>query len=356
MKSEASQPDSNALDRLLMQVLHDLGGAVSVPLVRMGESLDLYRKLQAAGPVTAAEFAKSAGVAERYLREWLSAQAASNYVTYDAASGKFSLSPEQVALFADSDSPVYITPAFESAAVYLDNQPAVEAAFQTGAGVGWGDQSKCLACAVAKFFRPGYQHNLLQSWLPALNGVVEKLQRGIRVADLGCGHGISTMIMGQAFPKSEFIGFDFHEPSIAEANAHAKQHELKNVKFEVSLAKTFPGQYSLVTIFDCLHDMGDPAGAMVHVRESLEPDGTCMIVEPVAGDQLADNLNPIGRLFYCASTMVCVPTSLAQEVGTALGAQAGEKRLREVIVEGGGFKSLRRVSETPFNMILEARP
>jgi SAM-dependent methyltransferase len=344
------------LDQLLGALLQDLGGAFAVPLVRMGESLGLYRKLQADGPLTPAALAEATGIGERYAREWLSAQAASNYVSYDAANGAFYLTPEQAAVFADESSPVYLAPAFECSAAYLENQPLIENAFRKGQGVGWGEQSMCLSCAVAKFFRPGYEHNLVQQWLPALEGVVERLERGIRVADVGCGHGISTMIMARAFPKSEFVGFDFHDESIAAATDHAKASKLSNVRFETALAKGFPGKYGFVTIFDCLHDMGDPAGAMKHVRQALDADGACMIVEPIAGDRLEDNLNPVGRLYYSASTMVCVPTSLAQEVGTALGAQAGEARLRQIIVEEGGFGSLRRAAETPFNMVLEARP
>lgn len=346
--------DEGKLNELLGSLMQDLGGALSVPLVRMGESLGLYRTLSREGPLSSEELSKSTGLAERYLREWLSAQAASNYVTFDAQSNTFSLSDEQAAVFADENSPVYLAPAFDCAAAYMENQPKVENAFRTGEGIQWANQSDCLSCAVAKFFRPGYQHNLVQNWLPALDGVVAKLERGIDVADVGCGHGISTIVMAEAFPKSNFVGYDFHEGSIAAANEHAEAHKLKNVRFETALAKGYPGKYSLVTIFDCLHDMGDPAGAMAHVRQSLEPDGTCMIVEPLAGDLLEENLNSVGRMYYSASTMVCVPTSLAQEVGTALGAQAGEKRLREVVVEGGGFRDLRRVAETPFNVVLAA--
>ncbi len=344
------------LDTLLNQFLADLGGAFSLPLVRLGDALGLYKTLHAQGPMTSIQLAAKTGLTERYLREWLSAQAASNYIAYDADSGSFSLTPEQAAVLADDSSAVYMTPAFDCAAAYLDNQTLVQQAFKTGVGVAWGNQSACLSCAVAKFFRPGYQHNLVQQWLPALDGVLEKLERGAKVADVGCGHGLSTLIMAQAFPNSEFIGFDFHDVSIASAKQHAQSHDVKNVRFDTALAKEYPGQYDFVTIFDCLHDMGDPAGTMAHVRESLAPDGTCMVVEPAAGDRLEDNLNPVGRLYYAASTMVCVPTSLAQEVGVALGAQAGEKRLRQVVVDGGGFSTFRRAAETPFNLILEARP
>ncbi len=346
--------DENKLNSLVGQILQDIGGAFSVPLVQIGEQLGIYEALNDAGPSTVQEIAQSTGVAERYMREWLSAQTASKYISYDADTEKFWMTPEQAFLLADRDSPFYLAPAFGAAAAFQQNESQVREVFKTGAGIPWAEQTKCLSCAVARFFRPGYQNSLVQSWLPALSGIVEKLEQGARVADVGCGHGITTAIMAQAFPNSEFIGFDFHQPSIDAARAHAAAHSLSNVRFEVSLAKELPGHYDLVTIFDCLHDMGDPVGAMKHIRELLDENGVCMIVEPMAGDRLADNLNPVSRMYYSASTMVCVPTSLAQENGAALGAQAGEKRLREVIVDGAGFSHLNRVAETPFNLILEA--
>lgn len=346
--------DESKLHALVGNFLQDLGGAFSVPLVQIGERLGLYQALNDAGPCTVDDLAKSTGIAKRYLQEWLSAQAASNYVTYDASSNKFSMTPEQAFILADKSSPFYLAPAFGAAAAFAQNVPDVSEAFKTGDGVAWGDQTQCLSCAVAQFFRPGYENHLIQAWLPALNGTVAKLEQGANVADVGCGHGLTTTIMAKAFPKSSFTGLDFHEPSIEAAREHASPLKLNNLKFHVSLAKELPGKYDLVTVFDCLHDMGDPVGAMKHVRESLNPGGVCMIVEPMAGDTLADNLNPVGRLYYNASTMVCVPTSLAQEVGTALGAQAGEKRLREIVVDKAGFKTLRRVAENPFTMVLEA--
>jgi SAM-dependent methyltransferase len=247
--------------------------------------------------------------------------------------------------------------AFDSAVAIIGNQDKVEPAFRNGGGVSWGDQSTCLACSTARFFRAGYKANLIDHWLPALDGMVEKLQRGAKVADVGCGHGVSTVIMAQAFPNSQFVGYDFHASSIEHARANAWEEGVSaNARFEVATAKDYPGEgFDLVTFFDCLHDMGDPAGAAAHVRQSLKKDGTWMVIEPMAGDRLEDNLNPIGRLFYAGSTLVCVPTSLAQEVGAALGGQAGEARLREVITDGG-FSRVRRATETPFNMILEARP
>jgi 2-polyprenyl-3-methyl-5-hydroxy-6-metoxy-1,4-benzoquinol methylase len=349
--------DMDRLHQFVGQMLGDLGGAASIALVRLGDELGLYKTLHAKGPMSVAELADAAAVHPRYLREWLSHQAASHYLAYDAATQKFSLPPEQAMVFAIDDSPVNLIGAFETMAALIDNHAKVAPAFKTGAGVAWGDQAGCMFCAVARFFRPGYHNNLVSQWLPALDGVVAKLERGARVADVGCGHGWSTMFMARAFPNSEFVGYDFHAGSIAEANAHAAEHGAGgNVRFEVGAAKDYAGSdFDLVTFFDCLHDMGDPAGAAAHVRQSLKPDGTWMIVEPIAADRLEDNLNPVSRLYYAASTMVCVPTSLAQEVGAALGAQAGEAKLREVIA-AGGFSEVRRATETPFNMILEARP
>jgi SAM-dependent methyltransferase len=342
------------LTALLGKVLNDLGGAYSTPIVRIGEALGLYAAL-ADAPATSDSLAERTGCAERYLREWLAAQAASGYIDYDAATGLFSLNDDQALLFADRSSPVYIVGAFDVAVSCIDNQPKVEAAFRSGAGVGWGDQAACMFCAVAKFFRPGYEANLVGTWLPALSGVVERLRDGGRIADVGCGHGWSTLIMARAFPKAEVIGFDFHGPSVEEAGRHAAAHGVSNARFATATAQDFPGEdFDLVTSFDSLHDMGDPEGAARHVHGALRPGGSWMIVEPLAGDTLADNLNPVGRLFYSASTMICVPTSLAQDGRAALGAQAGERRLREVI-GAGGFETIRRSAETPFNMVLEAR-
>jgi 2-polyprenyl-3-methyl-5-hydroxy-6-metoxy-1,4-benzoquinol methylase len=349
--------DENKLNQFVGQMLADLGGASSVALIRMGDALGLYKTLYANGPMTSAQLAKAANVHERYLREWLSHQAASNYLAYDPKTAMFSLPPEQAMVFANEDSPVYMMGGFDVVAAMLDNQSKVQAAFKSGDGVAWGDQAGCMFCAVARFFRPGYQNNLVQQWLPTLDGVVEKLERGAKIADVGCGHGWSTVLMAKAFPKSQFIGYDFHPGSIEAARAHAEMHAVSaNTSFEVGLAKDYPGtDFDLVTCFDCLHDMGDPAGAAAHIRHSLKPDGTWMIVEPMAGDNLEQNLNPVGRLYYAASTMICVPTSLSQEVGAGLGAQAGEAKLREFIASGG-FGKVRRAAETPFSMILEATP
>jgi 2-polyprenyl-3-methyl-5-hydroxy-6-metoxy-1,4-benzoquinol methylase len=344
--------DDTDLNTFVGKVLGDLGGAVSIPLVRIGDALGLYRAIAEIGPATVEDVAAATGCAPRYVREWLSAQAASGYVTHDA--GRFSLSPEQAFVFAEPDSPANMIGAFDTAAAMIDNQAKVQAAFKTGRGVAWGDQAGCLFCAVARLFRPGYVNALVQDWLPALDGVHDKLISGASVADIGCGHGLSTNLMAQAFPNSEFVGFDFHPASIAAATAHARSHGLANVRFEVARAQDFPGgDYDLVTCFDCLHDMGDPQAAARHIRAALKPGGAWMVVEPAAGDGLEDNLNPVGRIYYSASTMICVPTSLAQETGLALGAQAGEKRIGEVI-RSGGFSNVRRVAETPLNMVLEA--
>jgi SAM-dependent methyltransferase len=349
--------DDAKLHQFIGQMLSDLGGTASVALVRIGDALGLYKTLHERGPMTVAELATAAGVNQRYLREWLSHHAASNYLSYDPATQKFTLPQEQAMVFAIEDSPVYMTGAFTCMASFLDNFAKVQPVFKTGGGVAWGDQASCLFCAVAQFFRPGYLNNIVGNWLPALDGVVAKLERGAKVADVGCGHGVSTVIMAKAFPNSQFIGYDFHPSSIEHARAHAKEHDVNsNARFEVGTAKDYPEKdLDLVTFFDCLHDMGDPTGAATHVRQSLKADGSWMIVEPMAGDRLEDNLNPVGRIYYAASTMVCIPTSLSQEVGAALGAQAGEKCLREVIT-AGGFQRVRRAAETPFNMILEARP
>jgi hypothetical protein len=349
--------DETKLNQFIGQILGDLGGAFSVPMVRMGDRLGLYAALHENGAMTAKELATKTKIAERYAREWLSHQAASGYLTFDAATGKFTLPPEQAMVFAEPDSPVYLQGAFDLAVAMMENQALVEPAFRTGRGVGWGDQAQCMFCTVARFFRPGYHNNLVTSWWPALKGAVAKLESGATVADVGCGHGVSTAIMAKAFPKSNFIGYDFHPSSVEAARAHAKQHKLTaNMHFEVATAEDFPGEnLDLITFFDCLHDMGDPLGAAQHVRQALKPDGSWMIVEPAAADRLEGNINPISRMYYAGSTMICVPTSLDQPVGAALGAQAGFARLSSLIKEAG-FGHVQKATETPFNMILEARP
>jgi hypothetical protein len=338
------------------KMLGDLGGAMSVPTVRLGLRLGLFDAL-ADSPATAAELARRAGgLHERYVREWALAQAANGYVDYDPASEQFSLSPEQAMVFHHRDSPVYLAGAFELVAAMIEAEPKVEECFREGKGVRWGDHAGCLFCATGAFFRPGYVNNIVQAWIPALDGVEAKLGAGARVADVGCGVGFSTLLMAEAYPESNFVGYDFHEPSIDEARRHAGEHGLGDrVRFEVATAKDIAEQgFDLITMYDCLHDMGDPRGCAGHMRQILAPGGSWMIVEPIAGDAPAQNMNPVGRLYYNASTMICVPTSLDQEVGEGLGAQAGEAKLTEVIRQGG-FESVRRAAEGPFNMVLEAR-
>ena len=352
-----SPVDENKLQDLVGKVLVDLGGAASVPLARLGRKHGLYRNLHVSGPATANELADRLGLAARYVREWLCAQAASGYVQFDPKTGRFSLSPEQVMVFVDEDSPVHLLPAFETAWCMAENFDKVSAAFESGQGVAWGDQPSNLFRAVARFFRPGYVNNLIDEWIPSLAGMHDRLIAGGRVADIGCGYGHSTVLMAQAYPQSHFMGYDFHEESILEARKHAQQWHLgKRVRFETAAVKDIADtDFDLVTCFDCLHDMGDPVGAAAHVKSILKPDGVWMIVEPMAADALEDNLNPVSRFYYAASTMICVPTSLSQEKGMALGAQAGEKALTAVI-KAGGFRRVRRVAQTPFNMVLEARP
>jgi SAM-dependent methyltransferase len=345
--------DNTKLESLLGTMVNELGAAANAALVLVGDKLGLYRAL-AGGGLTSAALAARTGTHERYVREWLCAQAASGFVTYDAEAQTFVLSPEQAAVFADEESPVNMTGGFYSLAAVFADEPKLTQAFQTGRGVGWGEHCNCLFCGVERFFRPGYKAHLVAEWLPALDGVLAKLKRGAKVADVGCGHGASTLIMAKAFPNSTFVGIDFHAASVA--HARDKAAGFANVRFETARAQDYEGgDFDLVTMFDALHDMGDPVGAAAHARGSLKPDGTLMLIEPRAGDRLDENLNPVGRVFYAFSTSVCVPASLNQEVGTALGAQAGERRLAEVI-EKAGFSRFRRATETPFNMVLEARP
>jgi 2-polyprenyl-3-methyl-5-hydroxy-6-metoxy-1,4-benzoquinol methylase len=350
--------DMDRLNALVGKMLGDLGGAFSVPTVRIGFKLGLFKALADAGPMTAAELARHTGLGQRYLQEWAMAQASNGYITLDPASGRFSLTPEQAMVFVNEDSPVFLAGAFDLAAAMVEGQPKVEDAFRTGQGVAWGDSAGCLFCAVGAFFRPGYVNAIVQAWLPALDGMVPALERGARVADIGCGVGFSTLLMAQAFPNSRFVGYDFHGPSIEQANAHAAAHGMAGrVRFETVAAKDIrDGEFDLVTMFDCLHDMGDPRGCAAHIRTMLNPDGRWMLVEPIASDNKADAVgNPVSRLYYNASTMICVPTSLAQEVGEALGAQAGEAKLTGVL-KGAGFAHVHRATQGPFNIVLEARP
>jgi 2-polyprenyl-3-methyl-5-hydroxy-6-metoxy-1,4-benzoquinol methylase len=350
-----SQVNQEKLDAFLGKMVGDLGAVATGALVLLGDRLGLYAAMRD-GPGTAAELAKRTGTRERYIREWLSAQAAAGYVEYDDKTDRFSLNPEQAMVFADEDNPAFMGGAFEVLSSLWLDEPKIADAFKSGNGVGWHEHSACLFRGTERFFRAGYNANLVSAWLPALEGVVDKLQRGAEVADVGCGHGASTVLMARAFPNSRFTGFDYHPASIDSARKAAAAAGVSgNTRFEVAPAKSYPGSYDLVAFFDCLHDMGDPAGAASYVRKTLKTDGTWMIVEPFAHDRLADNLNPVGRVYYAASTMICTPASLSQEVGAGLGAQAGETRIRQVVTSGG-FSRFRRAAETPFNMIFEARP
>jgi 2-polyprenyl-3-methyl-5-hydroxy-6-metoxy-1,4-benzoquinol methylase len=349
--------NQDKLHEFLGKAIVDFGATFNAALIRIGDKLGLYKALVSGGPQSPAELAKRTGTAERYVREWLSAQAAGGYVTYDSSNGKFHLSEEQAFAMADESSPVFLPGAFQCALAAVKAEEKLTERFKTGEGMGWHEHHHELFVGTERFFRPGYAANLISAWIPALTGVAEKLKNGARVADVGCGLGASTILMAKSYPKSEFSGFDYHDKSIETARQRAKDAGVGDrIRFEVAKAKDYPGKdYDFVTFFDCLHDMGDPAGASAHVHSTLKKDGTWMIVEPAAGDKLEDNLNPIGRAFYGASTLICTPASLSQEVGLALGAQAGEKRLREVVTSQG-FSHFRRATQTPFNLIFEARP
>lgn len=349
--------DQQKLEELQGKVIGDVAGSLGLLMAYLGDRLDLYSALAELGETTSEKLAQSTGLHERYVREWLCSNAAAGYVNYTPESATFSMSPEQAVLFAAEGHPACMQGFFQAVvSTYLD-EPKVTEVFRSGKGLPWSDHSTCLFCGTERFFRPMYAANLVDSWIPALDGVLEKLERGAKVADVGCGHGSSTIIMARKFPASTFHGFDFHEASIEHARDRARAAGVAgNTIFEVVNAKEYPGGgYDLVTVFDALHDMGDPIGASAHVRTSLNEDGTFMVVEPAAGDALEENLHPLGQIFYAFSTMICTPASRAQEIGLALGAQAGEKQLTEVLTQGG-FTRVRRATETPTNMVLEARP
>jgi SAM-dependent methyltransferase len=349
--------DPAKLEQFTGQVVGDLGAIASGALVALGDRLGFFKTLAAAGPSTSAELAVAAGVNERNLREWLSGVAAAGYVDYDAASAKFSLSPEQAAVFADEGGPAFMAGGFSVMAAMWIDEPRIAESYRSGRGLGWHERCDCLFAGTERFFRPGYNANLVSSWIPALDGVEAKLKAGIDVADVGCGHGASTVLLAKAYPNSRFHGFDYHPASIERAREIAKSEGLDGrVSFEVARADGFGGgDYGLIAIFDALHDMGDPVGAARHIRGRLASDGVFMLVEPNAADTLEENLNPRGRVFYGASAMICTPASLSQEGQAGLGAQAGEARLRKV-AEEAGFTRVRRATETPFNMVLELRP
>ena len=357
MKAAASAIDEAKLEQFMGQAVTDMGAAMNGVLVLIGGELGLWKAMAGGGAMTAAEVAERSGVRERYVREWLSAQAASGYVEYDADADTFRLPPEQAMAFAHEDSPVFVLGGYHVVGSAFKDAGKIAERFRSGEGFGWHEHDPQLFLGTEQFFRPGYQAHLVSEWIPALEGVEAKLKQGGKAADVGCGHGVSTFLMAKAYPNSTIHGFDYHDASIARARKLAQAEGVsENTEFEVAAAKDFPGEdYDLVCFFDCLHDMGDPVGAMRHVRETLDDDGTVMLVEPFAADSLPDNLNPVGRIYYAASTLICTPSSLSQEVGLGLGAQAGEKRLRDV-AEEAGFTRFRRATETPFNLVLEARP
>lgn len=350
------QINEEKLFEFVFKMVGDMGATANAPLVLLGDQLGLYKAIADGGDVTSESLAKATGTKERYVREWLATQAAAGYIEYNADANTFSITPEKAMALANDESPVFMMGAFYSFVSLFADQAKLAEAFKSGSGVAWGDHHDCLFSGVAKFFKPSYRAHLVQDWIPALGGDTKsKLERGAKVADVGCGHGVSTVLMAKAFPNSTFVGYDIHAPSIEEARRGAEEAGVTNVSFEVSTAQAFPGAgYDLVTFFDCLHDMGDPLGAATQVKKNLAEDGTWMIVEPMAKNALKDNLNPVGQLYYAYSTQVCTPSAMSQDGGTSLGAQAGEERLTEIL-QNGGFGQVRRASETPFNMVLEAR-
>jgi SAM-dependent methyltransferase len=356
--SASAQPvNEGKLHEFMMKAVGEMGAAMNAALILVGDKLGIYKAMAGSGPMASEEIAAKTKTHERYVREWLAAQSAGGFITYDATTKRYTLPPEQALALADETSPVFLPGFFEIVSACIKDEPKVTEAFRTGKGLGWHEHDHCLFAGTERFFRPNYRAHLIGEWIPALGDVESKLKAGAKVADVGCGLGTSTILMAQAYPKSTFVGFDYHPASIQMAQeAAAKAGVSERVQFEVASAKEYPGEgYQLVAFFDCLHDMGDPEGAARHVRKTLDPGGAWMIVEPFANDKLEDNLNPIGRVFYSASTMLCTPASLSQEVGLGLGAQAGEARLSKIL-KSAGFTGVRRAAETPFNIVLEARP
>jgi len=348
--------DERKLNEFVEKAVADLAAGYGGVMTVLGHKLGLYKAMAHAGPLDSSEIAKRSGCAERYVREWLNSQAAAGYVVYHASSAAYELTPEQALVLADDDSPVFMPPAWEVPASMFFDEAKTIAAFRTGKGVAWDEHNERLFCGVAAFYRNGYRNSLVREWLPALRGVEEKLRAGAKVADVGCGHGHSTILMAEAFPRSRFCGFDYHEKSIATARRHARKTEIENrVSFEVAGASSYPAEgFDLICFFDCLHDMGDPVGAARHARSALAEDGTVMLVEPFANDRVEENLNTVGRLYYSASTTLCCAHSLSEDGAAALGAQAGEARLAGVFKKAG-FGEFRKAKATPFNLILEAK-
>ena len=350
-------PVPSEIESFIGQVVTDLSAAVSGVLVNVGRKLGLYQAMAELGVCTSAALAGATGIRERYVREWLANQAAGGYVGYDPKTQTYVLPPAQALVLALEDSPIFMASAFEVAASFWLDEDQIVETFRSGEGLGWHAHNHRLFCGTESFFRTGYRAHLVSQWLPALDGVVERLKRGGRVADIGCGHGASTILMAQAFPRSSFVGLDYHDASIATARRRAAEQGVQgNLTFEVKAATEFEGRdFDLICFMDCLHDLGDPVGALARCREALRPDGKVLLVEPYAGDRLEENLNPVGRMYYAASAMACTPNSLSQDVGLGLGAQAGEERLRKVSQEAG-FSGLRRAAQTPVNLILELTP
>jgi SAM-dependent methyltransferase len=352
--TQHAEVDAAKLEQFVFRAVDEVGATLNAALVVMGDRLGLYRALAGAGALTPAELAARTGTHERYVREWLSAQAAGGFVDYE--DGRFTLPPEQAVALTDDTSPAYLPGFFEIALGSVLDSPRITDAVRSGVGVGWHEHNQHVHDGCERFFRPGYNANLVESWLPALDGIVERLERGASVADVGCGHGASTILMAEAFPRSAFMGSDYHAGSIEVARRNAREAGVHDrARFEVASAAAYcGGDYALVTMFDCLHDMGDPVGAARHVLGTLAPDGVWMIVEPAAGDRVEENFNPVGRAYYGFSTLLCTPSSLSQDVGLALGAQAGAARIEEVVTQAG-FSTFRRVARTPFNLVFEAR-
>ncbi len=350
-------PAPSEVEAFIGQVVSDLSAAFSGVLVNVGRRLGLYQTMAGLGACTSLALAEATGIRERYVREWLANQAAGGYVVYDSEKRTYALPPAQAMVLALEQSPIFMAPAFEVAASFWLDEDQIVETFRSGEGLGWHAHNHRMFCGTESFFRTGYRAHLVNEWLPALEGIVERLKRGARVADIGCGHGASTILMAQAFPNSSFIGLDYHHTSIATARKRATEQGVTgNIAFEVKAATEFDGHdFDLICFMDCLHDLGDPVGALARCRKALKHDGKVLLVEPYAGDRLEENLNPIGRMYYAASAMACTPNSLSQEVGLGLGAQAGEERLRKVAREAG-FSNLRRAAQTPVNLILELTP
>ncbi|HEU5460661.1 MAG TPA: class I SAM-dependent methyltransferase [Nitrososphaeraceae archaeon] len=360
MQSENSTNKINEqkLHDFMLKAVGDIASTMSSMLLIIGDRLGLYKVMAESGtPITSGELAKKTNTNERLIREWLANQAAGGYITYNASDEKYTLPPEQAMALADENSPIYIHGAYQAIRSYFKDEDKFVEMFKTGKGLRWGEHHHDLFEGTARFFKPNYVGNLVSSWIPSLHGVEEKLKQGAKVADIGCGYGISTILMAKAYPNSKFYGFDNHDPSIEQAKVQARKEGITgNIEFSSVSAndESIGNDYDLITFFDCLHDMGDPLAAMKFAKKSLKPDGTCMIIEPMANDKVEENLNEVGRTYYAASTLVCVPNSLADN-GPALGAQAGEKKIKE-ISEASGFTKFRRATQTPFNIIYEAKP